>query len=450
VSRRGADRPRAERPCIPPPAPARIRAVAALVVVVALAPGAARRVRAQGAPAPYDEAAQYTKTAPPKTRFRLGPLRFTPKLELRNAGRDSNVFVDPTDPVQDTSIVVRGSVDGFVPVRSRLRLFGEGWLDWSYFQTYSTERSIDPGGQGRAELDLGPFTLVGGGGALQSRQLLSIDIDQRTLHQEKWAYAGAEWRLTRRWSFAGGGEARSYRYDSNPLTAGGDALTAASLNRNNRTGQLEARYGLTTLTTAVASAELIEDEFAASRPSLSTTRSYRYLGGFEFGEKALLTGRVLAGMRIFPVDSSGSLPSYRGPALQAEVVLPIRGSGRLAGSALRDVYVSATPAYSAGDRLRNTYVLTSLKATLDYGLPLDLIGRVSAGFDDAKYLQPVLYGGVAFPRQDHLYSVGGRLLRSFGESLRIGVTCTYFRRVSTVPGQSYDRWLYGFSAELIP
>ena len=125
--------------------------------------------------------AQYNRTEPPKTRFRVGPLRFNPKLELRNAGRDSNVFLDPTNPVADSSIVVRGSVEGFVPVGRRVRLFGEGWLDWSYFRSFSTERSTDPGGEGRVEVDLGPITLTAGGGALQARQLYSIDIDERIL-----------------------------------------------------------------------------------------------------------------------------------------------------------------------------------------------------------------------------------------------------------------------------
>ena len=140
-------------------------------------------------------------------------MRLSPKLELVNAGRDTNVFLDPTDPLADGSIVVRGTVEGFMPVRRRTRLFGEGWLDLSYFRGLSTESSVDPGGRGRAEVDLGPFTLQAGGGALQARQLYSIDIDQRILRQERWVNGGAEWRLSRRFVASGGAEQRSYRYD---------------------------------------------------------------------------------------------------------------------------------------------------------------------------------------------------------------------------------------------
>jgi hypothetical protein len=204
------------------------------------------------------------------------------------------------------------------------------------------------------------------------------------------------------------------------------------------------------MTVAVASADVIEDEFAVAAPGLGTTRSFRYLGGLQFGEKALLTGRVLAGLREFPAASSGSLPSYRGPALLAEVVLPVRQTGRLVGRVQREVYVSSTPVLTAAERGRNAYILTALHGTAEMGLPLDFLGRLTAGFDEAEYLLPATVSGVPFPRVDHLYSVGGSLLRRFSESLRIGGVVTYYRRVSTIPGQSYERWVYGVSAELVP
>ena len=394
--------------------------------------------------------AQYNKTEPPKTRFRAGPLRFNPKLELRNAGRDSNVLLDPTNPLADTSIVVRATVDGFVPVRRRARLFGEGWLDMSYYRGLSTESSTDPGGQGRAEVDLGPFTLTGGGGALQARQLYSIDIDQRILRQERWVNGGAEWRLSRRFVASGGAEQRSYRYDPSVGGLGGSLRTAATLNRNNITGTLAARFKLTSMTTAIATGDVIEDEFQLAAPGLSTTRSYRYMAGVELGEKAFISGRFLAGMRDFPTSSAGSLPSYRGPAFTGTLTLPLFNRLRLAGTLLRDVYVSAQAVRTAEERARNAYILTSLQGSAEIDLPLELVGTASAGYSDANYLLPTTLGGVPFPRVEHLYSVGGSLLRRFSDSVRVGGTVTYYRRVSTIPGNSYDRWVYGVSAAIVP
>ena len=394
--------------------------------------------------------AQYNKTEPPPTRFRIGPLRFSPRLELTNAGRDSNVFLDSTNPVAATSIVVRGTVEGFVPVRRRARLLGEGWLDLSYYRSLSSESSTDPGGWGRAEVDLGPFTLMASGGGLQARQLYSIDIDERILREEQWVNGGAEWRISRRIVASGGAERHSYRYDPSAREPGGSLRTAATLNRNNLTGTLALHYALTSMTTAVATADVIEDEFQVSAPGLNTTRSYRYMAGVELGEKALISGRFLAGIRDFPTISAGSLPSYRGPTFAGALTLPLFNRLRLAGTFLRDVFVSAQAVRSAEERARNTYVLTSLQGTAEVDLPLQLVGRAIVGYSDANYLLPATVGGVSYPRVDHLYSVGGSLLRRFSDSVRVGGTVTYNRRVSTLPGNSYEQWVYGVSAAIVP
>ncbi|HUL77613.1 MAG TPA: outer membrane beta-barrel protein [Vicinamibacteria bacterium] len=393
-------------------------------------------------------AAQYNKTEPPITRFHAGPIRFNPKLELRNAGKDTNAVLAPINPVEDNSIVVRGTLTGFMPIRSRLRLYGEGWLDWSYFQSFSTESSWDPGGQGHAELDFGPLTVQGGGGAFQARQLYSIDIDQRILRQERWVNGGLEWRLTRRLVFSGGAEHHEYRFD--PTAGTGQATTAATLDRNSLTGTVAMRYKLTSMTTAVASADVIEDQFRLAAPGLDTTRSYRYLGGLEFGKTALVNGRFLAGVRDFPASSAGALPAYSGLAMQGQVSWPILTRLRLIGTALRDVYVSSVPVSSVEERGRNTYVLTALLGGAEVDLPLSLVGRGTFGFDEAKYLLPTIVQGIPFDRVEHLYTVTAALLRRFSDNVRVGGQVTYYRRVSTIPLQSYDRWLYGLSAEVVP
>ena len=219
-------------------------------------------------------------------------------------------------------------------------------------------------------MDFGPFTLVGGGGGLQARQLYSIDIDERILRQERWANGGGEWRATRRFIVSGGAEHRTYRYDPTART-GGSLSAAASLNRNTITGTLALRYKLTSMTTAVATGEVLEDQFQLSAPGLDTTRSYRYMAGLEFGEKAFVTGRFLAGIRDFPAASSGSLPTYRGPAFVGELALPLFNRLRLVGTAQRDVYVSAVAVRTAEERARNAYILTQLQGSADVDLPLE-------------------------------------------------------------------------------
>jgi hypothetical protein len=155
-------------------------------------------------------------------------------------------------------------------------------------------------------------------------------------------------------------------------------------------------------------------------------------------------------MRDFPASTSGSLPSYRGPAFIGQLTLPLFNRLRLVGTALRDVYVSAQAVRTAEERARNAFVLTQLGGLADIDLPLDLIGRASVGYTESSYLIPSLIQGVPYPRVDHLYSAGGSLLRRFSDSVRIGGSVTYYRRVSTIPGNSYDRWVYGVSGEIVP
>ena len=123
-------------------------------------------------------------------RFSLGPIRVAPRIELRNAGVDTNVFNSAATPVADTAVVLRTSLDGYLPVRGRIRLWGTGYTDFNYFRRESTERSTDFGGSGHAEMPVGPFVLFGGGGGGQARQRASIDLDERVVRQERSALRG--------------------------------------------------------------------------------------------------------------------------------------------------------------------------------------------------------------------------------------------------------------------
>jgi hypothetical protein len=393
--------------------------------------------------------AQDTRTEPPKGRFRVGLIRITPKLELKNAGRDTNVLLDPASGVADSSIAVRGGTDAFFPVGRRGRLFAKGWLDWSYYRSLKTERSTDPGGEGRAEFDFGPWTVFGGGGALRARQLFSIDLDARVLREEHFASAGAQWRFSSRAFLSGRIEQRRYRYDPDRrLSSAG--LAAATLDRDAITTGLALRYRLTSMTTAVARTEVLDDAFTLALPRSGTTRSFRHLAGVELGPKALLSGYLLAGIRESPAGSRGTLPAYRGPALSAELAYPFLRRARLVANAQRELFVSATQVVSAEERGRNAYVFTSARGAFDVFLPMDLFGRFSVGWDRARYLLPLPVGDVSMIRVDQFHTVGGALFRQLSDTLRVGVTMTRYRRTSSIPGLSYRRWVYGLSAEFVP
>jgi hypothetical protein len=380
--------------------------------------------------------------------FHAGPVALSPKLELKNAGVDTNVLVAPTNPIEDTSIVLRLSSDVFVPVGRRARIAGTGWLDFNYFASESDQRSTDPGGQGRAEVDAWRLTFVAGGGGFNSSQLYSTDINERVKRNEKWLNGGFRLRLTSQLRLDAGVEDHEYRWYPTPEQG---TTISDQLDHDSTVWKGALRYKLTPLTDLVASAEKMDDTFLVSPPGLATTTSYRYLGGFEFGEKAFLTGRFLGGVRNIPEAGAGSTVPYTGPAFQAAIAVPFLQLCRLNLTYDRDVYYSATGGLVANGLLRNTYTYSRLGAFLDIDMPLELVLRLTGGYDDAKYLRPYPVPGEGLiDRRDQLYAGGVSLLRRFGDHALLGITALHTRRASNYPGAEYSRWQYGLQGSIIP
>lgn len=383
----------------------------------------------------------------PPGRFRLGPFYLTPRFELRNAGVDTNVFNELAQPVTDTTVVLRPSLAGALPVGRRIRLRGDGYLDLNYFRSQGTERSTDFGADGSGELDFGPFTFFGGGGGLQARQRASIDLDERIRRQERFGAGGLDTWLGRTLRLTVRGEKRQLRYASSRV--GGPELPRA-LDRDSLIGAAELRSKLSVFTTAVATAEVIEDTFVRERDAARLTRSYRLLGGVEIFPGAVLSGTVMAGVRRIPGSSAGSVSPYTGPALRVATRIPVRGFARLSLLADRDVHYAVTALRAPGDRLRSSYISNRYEGGLDLELPFGFLGRGTVGFQNARYLIPRRGTSVTVPRVDHLYSATGTLLRRLGDSTRVGATLSWVRRVSTLDIESYEGLRYGLTAEVTP
>jgi hypothetical protein len=372
----------------------------------------------------------------------------SPAIELRNAGVDTNVFNSPVDPIPDTSVVLRPALNGLARLGERLQLSGNGYLDLNYYRRRGSERSIDFAGEGRAELRVGPAALLAGGGGGQFKQRFSIDLDQRVKRQEKWGSAGVRLELGRRISGTLGASTRTLTFEPR-LIQGSDIKEA--LDRETVTAAAELRYALTRKTRAIGSFELIEDRFLRQRGLGSRqVRSFRYLAGFELSERALVSGRILAGVRRFPGSAARGGGDFSAPALSVNASLPFLRQHRLALIADRDILYSAVAVRGAEDRLRNAFVFTRYRAEATLALPLDLVGRAFASFEEAKYLRPFLQRGAELPRIDHQWSFGGSVLRPFGRSLRLGANLTWIRRISNLELNSYQGARYGLQGEWVP
>jgi hypothetical protein len=385
-------------------------------------------------------------------RYRLGPMWLTPRVQLTDAGVDTNVFQTRHAPTRDAVAVVRPRVDGAMALGRRLRLSGHGFLDLNYYRRQGEERSTDFYGEGDAALDLGPFVLLGGGGGGQFSQRFSIDVDERLPRQEKHGYAGLRWQPSRRVSATVTGRGEVFTFAPGTLRLGGAIKEA--MDRNTLTGTLELRYALTGKTTALAVGEEREDRFF-SQP-LDTPRrdrrSRRYLAGFELGARAAVSGKLLAGVRDHPGTLADGSPAYRGPVLTADLTLPVGERVRLRGVGERDLRYASSLVAVDRLRYRNAFVSARYEGQALVDLPLRLVALASAGYEDARYLLPYPYPDASrlADRRDHRYTAGVGLSRRFGESVRIGGHLSWARRVSTLPLFSYEGLRYGLDAEVLP
>jgi len=392
---------------------------------------------------------------PPLGRHRWGRLWVTPRLQLKDAGLDTNVFHTLQDPTRDGVVVFGPRIEGVLPA-GPLRITGAGFVEVSHYRRVGDERSTDFGGEGRAELDLGRLTLFGGGGGGEFTNRLSIDVDERLRRQEKRANVGAAVRFARRFSLTAQASGEVFTFQPGAFRIGGDVKSA--LDRNTLTAAGQLRVGLKPRSGLVVTAEVLEDRFFSQRVDIPRThRSYRYLGGIVVRESAsgrLPFGRLLLGIREFPETAAQGHPSYRGPAASLQVEAPLGRLLRLRGLFERDVVFASSVVAVSTLRYRNAFVYRRYEGGATLGLPLGLEAVGSAGFEEARYLLPYPYPDPAalslFDRLDHRWTATMALTRAFGESVRIGAQATWTRRVSSLPLFGYEGLRYGLSAEIVP
>jgi hypothetical protein len=385
-------------------------------------------------------------------RHRVGPAQVTIRLQLRNAGVDTNVFQSLVDPVRDEVVVLALQGDGVLPIGHRLVVNGSGFVEQNHYQRIGDQSATDFFGQGRAELELGAVQLFGGGSGGQFTQRFSIDVDERLTRQEKLGYAGAVLRLTRRLSFTGKASGEVLTFAPAAFRLGGDVKEA--MDRNTLTASGELRQTLTPRTTLVVAGDVLEDRFFSQPPPLpNVRRSYRVLGGLELNERAKVSGRLLVGMREFPGTLAQGSPPYTGPIMTADLTLPLGRVASLRLQGLRDVLYASSLVEVGHLRYRNAFIYE--RALGEAFLPLFPKGPaavLSAGFEQADYLlpYPTLSPYRLADRVDHRFTAGAGLVQRLGDRVRVGGHVLWARRVSSIPYFSYEDVRYGLNAEIVP
>jgi len=380
--------------------------------------------------------------APPKRpgHYRTGRLYWTLALELREAGLDTNVYYQETGAVPDFSTTLIPSLDATLPLGSRIRLKGRGGLSMTYFAKQDSERYIDRYGALGAEVDVGPFTFFGDLDAGRYKQLVSIEVNERIEYQQDGKDVGVKVDVTRRLSAAYSRSERTYLYE--PGFYAGGVEIRDSLDRTETVDDLEVKFSITSRTAFVSRVDLIEDRFLRAPEESSVAESRRYLAGFNFGQKALFKGHLLAGKREYPTTGSGPVPPYSGLAFTGKIEIPIGAYMQLGLLADRDTQYSVLRPATPEEQARNLYVLTSYRAEVKRALREDLLGQLYGGFENADYVGVTL--------SDRLWHAGASLSKRFSRSLQLGTYVTWNRRDSQQPGSSYTRVRLGVNGVFNP
>ena len=351
-------------------------------------------------------------------RFRLGPLRFTPSISITDVGVDNNVFNDPQDPKQDT-IGALGPGTDFWMHAGRSLFSGNASVQYLYFDKFKNQRAWNSSHKLRWELPLSRFTPFIQGTYANTKNRTGYEIDSRLRQTEQNVELGTEVALSGQMRLVLSGARSRTAFDDQESVLAAELATA--LNRRSNAEKIQLRYKLTTLTTFVVNAEAVQDRFEGD--ALRDANSIAVQPGFEMKPSALVSGRVLVGVRVFePLRTI--IPAYRGPVASVDATYIVRAT-RLAVKVARDVNYS----YQADQPY---YALTDLGLVVTQRITYSWDVVVRGGYQVLDYTAiRTAVQASADPQVDTIRQYGGGIGYRLGHTFRLGVDSIYFRRRSS-------------------
>lgn len=357
-------------------------------------------------------------------RFHLGVIRFTPFLALTDIGIDTNVYNELDNPKQDFTTTVGPGINYWLNL-GHGRLEAKSDVTYTWFQTYSDQRSFNTDNNGKLMIPLNRLIPFVDGLYNRGRRRLSYEIDARAFFTESGYGGGLDVRATRKTTFRLEGHHHRFDFRQEQFL---DTSLRDALNRTTASAGVSIREALTPLTTFVVGAEYDQHRFPFS--PAKDADAVRIMPGFEFDPYALIGGKVFVGYQRFRTLDSMS-PDFSG--FVADVAATYRTHAtRLDLKVTRDIDYS----------FQNTepyYVLTDVgvKVTQKVTYRWDIVGNFGR-----QWLSYKTYGLQAASTPDRLiqsYFAGGGLGYQLGESVRIGVEANYYHRTSsTFELRGYD------------
>jgi hypothetical protein len=365
-----------------------------------------------------------------------GPLYFTPLLQLKDLGIDSNVFNAAGEQKSDFMVDVSPTLNLWVPAARRALLSATVATDLVWYAKYDSERSIDPQLRVRAEGYLHRLTVFAENSYLNTRQRPNHEIDLRSRHLENDAAAGFDLRLTPRFSIEAAGRRMDTRYDADARFD--NTYLQRTLNRKTVGGELTARHMLTPLTTMAVRYDNLRDRFSFSPERNS--KSYRVMPGVEFKPRALVNGRAYVGYRKFSPVLASVLPRFSGLVADLGLSYTIVGATTIGVSFRRDLTYSY-------EELQPFFIDNSPGVSIRRALGRRFDVLVSADRHRYQYRDLVTASLPAPARIDTTWNYAGSFGYRIGRTGRIGLGASYWQRESTTAQfRNYDNLRIGTTA----
>ncbi len=332
--------------------------------------------------------------APRPGLFHFGPFYVTPYFHIGNIGLDTNVFYSTTGRQTDVTATGGPGLELLLPLGAEARFRVNGTFDYLYFVRTTSQRRWNDSGDARLEFKTGRSE----GSAVESYARTftrpNLEVDQRILQSTESTQLDLKRRLFGRISLTIGGLRSKTDVDAGQLFLGTNLR--ATLSRDEYRVAAGLGYGLTVKTSFVIEADQQWDRFP-----FDTGRdadSNRLAAGFRTDETALISGRLLGGVRLLrPKALPGT--QKQTPYADVDATLNISKRTKISGSYSRDLVFSAFAPEGPSPTLR-----------------MEVIGaRIEKLFGERIDLTAVAHGG---GRQLHRSALHNLVLRHLGAARR--------------------------------
>lgn len=252
---------------------------AAILLVFAVCPAAA-----QGRPDPKAEPWR-------DARLRLGPIFFNPTFQIRDLGRDDNVFND-AEGLERRDLTGTLAMTSLAGLQARSFLFtAEQSNSYTWYRTYTSERSVDGSLKLIGQLRLGLIRPWVGWTRAETHERGGFEIDARAGREMPSWEAGSDMQLGWRLGLTGIYRKSELKYAEGEFYDGVDLK--ATLDRKSESIVGYGRLELTDWTSAIGGVE--HNRLRYTQATIRDSDDIYYFGGIESSTESPLGLNLRAG-----------------------------------------------------------------------------------------------------------------------------------------------------------